>query len=123
MGLKKLKAVGLVCRGTHKDTDIDTEYKMSDSTDSSDSGVYTVVEFGCNSSHNDMYPPTVHVFKSKTSAYAYYNSLKTPLQYDGCVDYPVKTHVYTYANGEATIQDGDEVKRPSGVSITYSKIH
>ena len=78
--------------------------------------VYVVTEFGCNSSHNDMYPPSVKVFKSKTEAYEYYNSIKKTL-YSDDPDYPIKVHEYTYATCESAIQDGDDVKRPQGVSI------
>jgi hypothetical protein len=78
--------------------------------------VYVVAEFGCNSSHNDMYPPTVKAFKSKTEAYEYYNKIKKSL-YSDDPDYPINVHEYTYTNHESAIQDGDDVKRPQGVSI------
>ena len=79
--------------------------------------VYTVTEFGCNSGHNDMYPPTVTLFKSRTDAYEYYNEIKKSL-YSNDPDYPIKVHEYTYATGESVIQDSEDVKRPQGVSIT-----
>jgi hypothetical protein len=83
--------------------------------------VYVVTEFGCNSSHNDMYPPTVMVYKSKIEAYECYNAIKKTL-YSYDPDYPFKVHEYTYPNGESAIQDGDDVKRPQGVSIQYAQI-
>ncbi len=83
--------------------------------------VYVVAEFGCNSSHNDMYPPSVKVFKSKTEAYEYYSMIKRNL-YSDDIEYPIKVHEYTCKNCESAIQDGDDVKRPQGVSIEYVPI-
>jgi hypothetical protein len=83
--------------------------------------VYVVTEFGCNSSHNDMYPPHVTVFKSKTEAHEYYNSIKKSL-YSEDPDYPIRVHEYTYATCESAIQDGDDVKRPQGVAIEVVRI-
>ncbi len=83
--------------------------------------VYVVTEFGCNSGHNDMYPPSVKVFKSKTEAYEYYNTMKKSL-YSDDPDYPIKVHEYAHTNHESVIQDGDDVKRPQGVAIEVARI-
>lgn len=83
--------------------------------------IYVVTEFGCNSSHNDMYPPTTKAFVSKTQAYAYYNKRKAEL-YRFSIDGPTKVHVYKDAKGESAIQDGEEVKRPEGIAIEYVKV-
>lgn len=93
-------------RHTHK-------YKMADNT-----YVYVVTEFGCNSSHNDMYPPTTKAFMSKDQAYEYYNKIKTDLLKGYYDDEPI-AEVIEHENGETVIQDGEQVKRPQGVSIQW----
>jgi hypothetical protein len=90
-----------------------TQAKMSD--------IYVVTEFGCNSSHNDMYPPTTKAFVSKAKAYAYYNRIKSRLNSPD-PDFPIKVHVTKDANGESAIQDGDDVKRPEGVAIEFVRV-
>jgi hypothetical protein len=83
--------------------------------------VYVVTEFGCNSSHNDMYPPTTKAFVDKNKAYAYYNRIKARL-YSDDPDYPIKVHVSKDAGGESAIQDGDDVKRPEGAAIEFVRV-
>lgn len=82
--------------------------------------VYVVTEFGCNSSHNDMYPPTTKAFVDKNKAYAYYNRIKARL-YTGGVE-SEDVHVSKDANGESAIQNGDAVKRPEGVAIEFVRV-
>lgn len=86
-----------------------------------DINIYVVTEFGCNSGHNDMYPPTTKVFVSKIKAYAYYNKIKARIC-SSDYDEPVKVHVYKDSNGESAIQDGEEVKRPEGVAIEFVRV-
>lgn len=81
--------------------------------------IYVVTEFGCNSSHNDMYPPTMKTFMSKEMAYEHYNKIKKSLMKNEYDDEPIRAEVYKHQNGETVIQDGEEVKRPAGVSIQY----
>jgi hypothetical protein len=37
--------------------------------------VYTVTEYGCNSSPSDMWPPSVRIFTTYSAAYDYYVSV------------------------------------------------
>jgi hypothetical protein len=83
--------------------------------------IYVVTDFGCNSSHNDMYPPMSTAFMSKEKAYEFYNKLKNSLL-KGYDDEPI-AKVIEHENGETVIQDGDQVKRPQGVSIQYVLIN
>lgn len=81
-----------------------------------------VTSFGCNSTPNDMYPPTTMVFSNREEAYQhYYNNA------------PSLTDTYNRAErtvfeyGECIIQmcgypQIDRAKRPYGVSITKEKI-
>jgi hypothetical protein len=84
--------------------------------------MYVVTEFGCNSSHNDMYAPSVKVFYSKEEAYVYYLSVKTDLEkyleyheHDSECGDLFEDH--SYENHEWFIQSGEYMKRPMGVSI------
>jgi hypothetical protein len=83
--------------------------------------VYVVTEFGCNSSHNDMYPPTTRVFLDKTAAYAYYNKIKARL-YGPDPSEPIEVHRYVDMHGESAIQGGDAAKRPEGVAIEFVRV-
>lgn len=79
--------------------------------------VYVVIEFGCNSGYNDMYPPSAKVFGDKEKAYEYYESKKKWLD---------KSHVKVYKDkdGETTIESGGDegAKRPEGVSIECCEV-
>lgn len=79
--------------------------------------IYVVTEFGCNSSHNDMYPPATKAFMSKEQAYEYYNKIKEELLKGYYDDQEPIAEVIEHKNGETVIQDGEQVKRPQGVSI------
>jgi hypothetical protein len=82
--------------------------------------IYVVTEFGCNSSHNDMYPPKILVFKNREDAYAHYTNEKNKIlqmKEDYGIDFML------YCKGECIIQCGmdDEhgAKRPIGVMIKH----
>jgi hypothetical protein len=84
--------------------------------------VYVVIEFGCNSGYNDMYPPSVKVFEDKEKAYEYYESKK---KWMGKIHTPkIRVNVYKDKDGETTIEAGgkDGAKRPEGVSIEFCEI-
>lgn len=87
--------------------------------------VWVVVEFGCNSSYNDMYPPKVAVFKeeSKEEATALYQKRKAEfLRWKGISGIQYK--IYNHENGETIIQEGGDAgaKRPEGASIFFKKV-
>ena len=84
--------------------------------------IYVVIEFGCNSGYNDMYPPSAKVFEDKQKAYSYYQSKKDELgQY---YKPKISVEVYKDKNGETAIEPGgdDGVKRPCGVSIECCEV-
>lgn len=87
----------------------------------SDINIYVVTEFGCNSNHNDMYPPTTRAFLDKTAANAYYNKIKARL-YGTDPNVPIEVHRYKDMHGESAIQGGDAAKRPEGVAIEFVKV-
>lgn len=82
---------------------------------------YVVVEFGCNSSCNDMYPPKVRVFRSKDDAYSYYTRIKNYIL-SMKNDYDIDYDIYTKVNEECIIQKGEYsdkgAKRPIGIMIS-----
>ena len=69
-----------------------------------------------------MYPPTTKIFVSKELAYEYYNKIKKDLMIDIYDDGTSCTRVYNDENGETVIQNGEDVKRPQGVSIQYVRV-
>lgn len=90
-----------------------------------DVNVYVVTKFGCNSSHNDMYPPMVFVYSNREMAYKVYNEEKVKILKQA-EDYEIDFRSYSETNSECIIQKGiDEdngTKRPIGVSIIKKKI-
>lgn len=81
------------------------------------SQVYVVIEFGCNSNYNDMYPPSAKVFQDREKAYSYYQSKKSEL---GKHHIPkIRVEIYKDKKGETAIEAGgfEGAKRPCGVSI------
>jgi hypothetical protein len=81
------------------------------------STMYSVVSFGCNSGHNDMYSPRTTLFHDREKAYAYYLKLKSEVT--GCeyISYEMYDDFST-KDTECVIQSGEDAKRPVGVSIT-----
>ena len=83
------------------------------------SSVYVVVEFGCNSSSNDMYAPTISFFRNREEAYELYNKVKGYIKYmeaENAIGYDG----YSQSDNESVIQCGDgahAAKRPIGVII------
>lgn len=79
--------------------------------------IYVVVEFGCNSSYNDMWPPKVQVFIDKDAAMAVYSKLKK-----GIEGVPYKE--YNNDNSMTIIQQGGDegAKRPEGAMIAVHQI-
>lgn len=83
--------------------------------------MYTVVEFGCNSSYNDMYPPTITAFYNHEEAYMHYMKSKDDIVKMKKL-YGIGYTIDEDEDGECIIQDGDEAKRPVGVKITKHTI-
>lgn len=79
--------------------------------------IYTVTKFGCNSGHNDMCPPSTKLFYSKEEAYKYYSVTKDEIV-QMKEDYAIGYEMHTYLDGECIMQNGDDAKRPVGISIT-----
>lgn len=83
-----------------------------------DVNIYVVTKFGCNSSHNDMYPPMVFIYSDRERAYHVYNEEKEK--------YEIDFRLYSETDSECIIQKGyDEdygAKRPVGVQIIKQKI-
>ncbi len=85
--------------------------------------IFIVTEFGCNSGHNDMYPPNVSVFLNRDDAYVYYNTIKKTIV-DMKEMYDIEYEEYTQEDQESIIQTGgkDGAKRPIGVMISVKDI-
>ena len=79
--------------------------------------VYTVTEYGCNSSPSAMWPPSVRIFTTYSAAYDYYVSVAPSLDEVVIDKAPDKIGVleYTCQVGE----DGERccAKRPRGAVI------
>jgi hypothetical protein len=85
--------------------------------------IYIVTEFGCNSGYNDMYHPSISVFKNYEDAYNFYNNIKNKIikmksEYD--IDYIL----YKKKDSECIIQNGIDnngAKRPIGIIIVQKE--
>lgn len=90
-----------------------------------DVNIYVVTKFGCNSSHNDMYPPMVFVYSDRERAYHVYNEEKNKILKEK-EKYEIDFRLYSETDSECIIQKGlDEdngAKRPVGVKIIKQKI-
>jgi hypothetical protein len=90
-----------------------------------DVNIYVVTMFGCNSSHNDMYPPMVFAYSDRERAYKVYNDEKDKILKEK-EKYEIDFRLYSESDGECIIQKGyDEdygAKRPVGVKIIKQKI-
>lgn len=90
-----------------------------------DVNIYVVTVFGCNSNHNDMYPPMVFVYSDRERAYKVYNDEKDKILKQK-EKYEIDFRLYSESDGECIIQKGiDEdygAKRPIGVKIIKEKI-
>jgi hypothetical protein len=80
---------------------------------------YVVVEFGCNSSSNDMYAPHISVFYNREDAYKLYDKVKDDIKYmrEEC---DIGYDGYSQSDNESVIQCGDgphAAKRPIGVIV------
>jgi len=87
--------------------------------------VYVVTEFGCNSSYNDMYPPSTKVFIDRDKAYEYYFQCVKPLieaSHDKYYNVPIQN--YQNKDSDCVIQEGgdDGAKRPLGIKIEEKEI-
>jgi hypothetical protein len=74
--------------------------------------LYIVTEFGCNSSHNDMWVPTTKVFTDREAAYTYYRSVCPRPDAD-----PDTLETGKDEDCEFVKESGDHYKRPRGVVI------
>lgn len=85
---------------------------------------YVIVDFGCNSGHNDMFPPSVKIIKNYEEAYELYNIQKNAIIIKK-EHYFIDYEIYELEDGECIIQDGGEEgsKRPIGVMIKKVTIH
>ena len=88
------------------------------------SEVYVVVEISCNSSYNDMNPPSVRLFSQKEAAVSAYMKLKSDILL-AKEEYDIDCEIYKEkCGGETIIQEGGYTgaKRPVGASFLIRKI-
>ena len=85
--------------------------------------VYVVTEFGCNSGHSNMYPPSTKVFIDREKAYEYYFQCIRPLIEESS-EYNIPIEKYKNKDRECIVQDGGDegAKRPMGIQIEEKEV-